>query len=103
MADANTDIETTTVLRILADADRRRLLRLLTDAGGPVPVERIADSIDAGHAETEVCDYGRISLHHTHLPMLREAAVVEYDADRGTVDYRTTPLLEDVLAVCSDV
>jgi hypothetical protein len=27
----------------------------------------------------------RIELHHVHLPMLRDANVVEYDANRGIV------------------
>jgi hypothetical protein len=38
--------------------------------------------------------YLRSSLHHTHLPKLDDAEVVEYDADDGTVQYRGDPHIE---------
>lgn len=60
-------------LRLLADAQRRRLLRaLLDDDSGSVPVEQ-----DDKHA------YAR--LHHFHLPKLERAGLVDWNRRGGTV------------------
>jgi predicted transcriptional regulator len=75
-------------LRLLANQQRRDLLRSLSD--GPCRVAAAADD----SAE-------RVSLHHIHLPKLAEAGVVDWspDADvveRGAEFERVAPLLETI-------
>lgn len=52
--------------------------------------ERYEDRTDDASNQT----YLHSSLHHTHLPKLDDAEVVEYDPSDGTVQYRGDPLIE---------
>lgn len=87
------------VLRLLAPERRRAVMRALME--DPNATHRVDDIVNAiqetyGEVDESVSDqrYLRSSLHHTHLPKLDDAEVVEYDADRGTVQYRGDPHIE---------
>lgn len=77
---------------VIADERRRRLLRRLLAADGPVAVadlardvvarERDADAREVPDAAVEGC---RVQLHHVHLPKLADADYLRYDEDRTTV------------------
>lgn len=94
---------------ILQDGCRRAVLRLLlaerTDA--PVPLSTLAAFVAAVKHEGvtegtvgEIQERVRITLHHTHLPMLAEHDVVEYDPEARTVE--PTPLLAALAPFLSD-
>ncbi|WP_137285210.1 DUF7344 domain-containing protein [Halorussus salinisoli] len=78
--DALADRQCRVLLRHLDESDDDTLsvadlAARLTDA---------ADGTDAKTAENRLL----ASLHHTHLPKLADAGLVNYDADRGLVRYR---------------
>lgn len=37
----------------------------------------------------------RINLHHTHVPRLEEAGILDYDRRQGTIRFRGDPVLEE--------
>jgi hypothetical protein len=86
------------VFEVLADARRRRIVRILrareTDV---VPVPELAEALavrepgDAGSSQLVV------SLRHVHLPKLEATDVVEYAADQSQVRYADPPLVEHLL------
>lgn len=87
------------VLRLLAPERRRAVMRALMEE--PNATHRVDDLVSAiqntygGVAEESANrTYLRSSLHHTHLPKLDDAEVVEYDADDGTVQYEGDPHIE---------
>ena len=87
------------VLRLLAPERRRAVMRALMEE--PNATHRVDDIVSAiqetygeFEGETSGHTYLRSSLHHTHLPKLDDAEVVEYDPGDGTVQYRGDPLIE---------
>jgi len=69
--------------RLLSDVRRRRVLYALqaTDA---IAVDRLAETlVRSGLAENR--ERAAASLAHTHLPMLADAGVIEYERETGTV------------------
>lgn len=87
------------VLRLLAPERRRAVMRALMEE--PNATHRIDDIVTAIQQTyddlpdaTTKRTYLRSSLHHTHLPKLDDAEVVEYDPGDGTVQYRGDPLIE---------
>lgn len=69
-------------LAILADADRRAVLRALAAADEPVPVAALVDLLSTDDAPGRAF---QLRLHHVHLPKMVEAGIVEYDPDAGLV------------------
>ena len=87
------------VLRLLAPERRRAVMRALMDE--PNATHRVDDIVAAINETYEDAmdgssdrTYLRASLHHTHLPKLDDAEVVDYDAGDGTVQYRGDPFIE---------
>lgn len=82
-ADAATiDEANDAVFDALADAHRRFVVAYLHDRDEPVALETLAAAVadrDAAADEREA----RIRLHHTHLPKLERAGVVERDEGIG--------------------
>lgn len=76
---------------LLADRYRRDALRYFRDASSDVAsLSDVAETIsDPGETEQ-----ARLELHHTALPWLDDADVVDYDARSKTVRYREHPDLE---------
>lgn len=71
---------------------RRYVIQRLRIADCPVLLARLALEIAARQEGTEVeditpqtADHVRAALHHTHLPKLADAAVLEYDRETGKV------------------
>lgn len=62
------------------------------------------DITEVGHVNHED-HHERVvaSLYHAHLPKLADAGVLDYDADRGTVQSRSNARLEIVLSTAEDL
>lgn len=92
------------VLLCLAHEYRRIALTLLRDGqtamGRGVLANEIRRCGDRG-GTLDPATEGRIdtALHHAHLPMLSDVALVEYDPATGRVVYADDPVLEEVLTV----
>ncbi|NHN57790.1 MULTISPECIES: hypothetical protein [Halorussus] len=86
-----TDLSPTAIFGLLADARRRRALRYLSRTVGATDLDDLAAelALREGEASASRRDRIRASLFHVHLPKLRDAGVVRYDAERGTVERRS--------------
>ncbi|GAB3320208.1 hypothetical protein EI982_12960 [Haloplanus rallus] len=87
------------VFEVLADARRRRVIRVLS--GGETEVTTVATLAEA-LAERDPAPVDRlvVSLGHVHLPKLDAAGVIDYLPDRSTVRYDGAPLAERLLKEC---
>lgn len=72
----------------MAHPRRRRVLSVLGEQFGPISTRTLARAVAAAEAGTDeravprdAVDSVHVSLAHTHLPHLADAALVEYDAD----------------------
>ncbi|WP_226006772.1 DUF7344 domain-containing protein [Natrinema salinisoli] len=87
-----------TALDLLANQRRREVLEYLEETGGSATLTELAVEVatrEAGAEPNAISDHGdvsardrravRISLHHTHIPMLANADVVDYDTETETV------------------
>ncbi|GAB3663868.1 DUF7344 domain-containing protein [Halopiger thermotolerans] len=88
-------------LRLLADPRNRAILTVLNDAAKPLAVAELVDRLAATDAEsgdslpTEADrERLRISLHHTRLPQLEAAGLVEYDRETNVVAYERYPAVD---------
>lgn len=79
-------------LELLSDYDRRCLLGYLRDdPDGTATVEELVDHLADKRAKRtdDAPDIDRIEtrLHHTHIPKLANAGVIEYDDRSGEIRY----------------
>lgn len=83
-----------------ATTPRRRLVRRLADAPGPVSVADLAAEL-----ATDADEEARIAsrLHHAHLPALSDAGIAAYDDRTWTATYRPTRRVEAVWAAVAAV
>ncbi|QCS42539.1 hypothetical protein [Natrinema versiforme] len=90
-----------TAMDLLADHRRRAVLQYLAETDGSAALTELAVEIAAQEAGAEpnaISDHGdvsardrravRISLHHTHIPKLANADVVDYETETETVTLR---------------
>lgn len=74
-----------TVLTILADADRREIIRVLARHDRPMSTRELAEQLtERQTVEPRQARIG-IALHHRHLPRLQDAGVIERDDDDRVV------------------
>lgn len=90
------------ILRSLADDRRQTVLSILQERDRSLSLEALSEGVAAAERAVltdeltqETTNAVAISLHHSHLPMLAEAGVVDYDQKRQTVEYTGHPLLDD--------
>ena len=94
-----------TILYVVADEHRCAILNAVTNASEKtlefeVLVDHVADWVgdeDAERASDEHRRRVRIALHHTHLPKLADAGIVDYDQRGHKVRYRSHPMVEEYL------
>jgi DNA-binding transcriptional ArsR family regulator len=99
----NTDTETISTdrtLQLLADEQRRELLRFLIETDKDVVTvdDLVAAAAGPDPAETQRT---RIEIHHVHLPKLDDAGVVDYDPEHGLIRYRSAESIEQLLGFVS--
>lgn len=78
-----------------SDTDRRATASILAERDGSTTRDALARALAVGEAgrgnsEADTRDVA-VRLHHTHLPKLAEAGVLEYDSDDGTVEPTDAP------------
>ncbi|AHG00113.1 hypothetical protein HALLA_16215 [Halostagnicola larsenii XH-48] len=107
-------ISTETILRLVADPRRRTILRQLRENDSVIAVEDLTGvatergaqstpraETDPPAPRTDEQRVTRAELHHTHLPQLADAGVIEYDSRTGTVRYRSHDRVEALLGFVS--
>ncbi|WP_254544356.1 DUF7344 domain-containing protein [Halomarina pelagica] len=92
------------LLDVLADANRRRVLARLSAASDEVvTLDALCERLYEHAAREPETDPERdrrrlaIRLHHTILPRLDEAGLLEYDPRRGRIRYADRPTVESLL------
>ncbi len=96
-----------TVLSAVANDHRRAILNALDKASEKtlefdVLVDRVADRVrneDANRESEEHRQRVRIALHHTHLPKLDEARILDYEAETGNVQFVGGELEQKILTL----
>ncbi|WP_321169489.1 hypothetical protein [Halopenitus sp. POP-27] len=87
------DLPESDVYTVLANARRREAVRHLTTANGTVTLGELATAIAAEETEESpppqaAYESVRSSLRQTHLPMLDDLGIVEYDPDTHVIRLR---------------
>lgn len=90
------------VFRAVKNQRRRRVLSLLLGRPSPVDVEDLCVELAAMEEETSLRSVSdesvqsmRTDLHHVHLPILEETALVRWDRTAETVTTSEAPVLID--------
>lgn len=85
-------LEFETVLDLCQSRTRRYVLAHFVTRPEPISMARLADVIrryrsadESGESISEAGDL-LLSLQHCHIPKLADAAVIEYDSDRGLIE-----------------
>jgi hypothetical protein len=82
----------------LADARRRRVIRILNDADAEViAVSALAEALASREPAGTATDRLVVSLSHVHLPRLDAVGIVDYAPDRSQVRYEGAPVAERLL------
>lgn len=91
--DGRTALTKDDLFDVLQNGRRRRVLRILRGATGPVDVRDVAERVAAwenGKPVDAVASQERqrayIALYQSHLPKLDEAGAVDYERSRGVVE-----------------
>lgn len=95
------------ILAAVANDHRRAILDSLTSASEraldyDTLVDRVADRLreeGTEQASDEHRQRVRITLHHTHLPKLKEIRVIDYEAETGHVQFVDGELARDLLTL----
>lgn len=92
-------INTDELFAIVADSQRRSLLRYL-QRNGTTSIDSLTERLAGENASEDTASVLRIELHHTQLPRLEKAGLLDYDPTTGQIepygvsDERLSSLLE---------
>jgi DNA-binding transcriptional ArsR family regulator len=90
-------------LELVADRRRRNLIHQLRQNGNEqTTIDTLVDRLNrgeraAGKDRPPNREGLAIQVYHTHLPKLADHGVIEYDPERGTVQYLSDERLEAVV------
>ena len=91
------------LFHLLRNSRRRAVLQYLRGREGPVRMRDVAEQVAAWEHDTTVAGLASderqrvyVALYQSHLDVLAEAGVIEYDKSRGMIEPRS--LLEHVVA-----
>lgn len=85
------------VYRSVADRRRQFVIAYLRDTpDGTASLDEVADYVVEQEPGAQSPDRGSVlvDLHHTHLPLLDDTGVVDFDRREGTIRYRPDPTIE---------
>lgn len=96
-----------TMLSIVANEQRRAVLTALNTAlnkqlAHNVLVERVADQLLEDDSEQLSSDRRhriRVRLHHTHLPKLEDAGLIDYETETDHIQFTGSDLEQELLAL----
>lgn len=100
-------VSTKTLLQLVADPRRRAILHHLIESDDDtIGLDKLTETIATKGGRTTIpCGSHdtqlEIELRHTHLPMLAEANIIEYDTRSDTIQYRPTDSIETLLQFVS--
>ena len=90
--DAPTDVALDDLLDALADRRRRTILSILEERNDLISTRALSravagreEGVPDGDATDDGVDAVHVSLVHVHLPLLRDATLVDYDSESQTV------------------
>ncbi|ELZ17458.1 DUF7344 domain-containing protein [Natrinema limicola] len=90
--------KTDEILRLLADASRRRVVVSLENVEkNRIHREQLAQRLALPHEDETISGWER-ALHYIHLPLLADTGLIEYDRQEGTIRHYHCERLSDVLA-----
>jgi len=85
------------VLRLLADASRRRVVVSLENCENNwIHREQLAQRLVVPHEDETSSGWER-DLHHIHLPLLEDMGLTEYDRQEGMIRHYRCERLSDIL------
>ena len=87
----------------LARTDRRAVIQFFRDESTEeVTLDDLVTSIvDGSYWDTDK-SHARLCLHHSTLPKLADAGILDYDPRSKTVSYRGRPAVEQLLDAASE-
>ena len=89
--------KTDEVLRLLADASRRRVVVSLENCESNwIHREQLAQRLGVPHEDETISGWER-DLHHIHLPLLEDMGLIEYDSQEGMIRHYRCERLSDIL------
>lgn len=92
MTESQHQLTTETALRLLAEQQRRQILRRIASGSGETTVAQLKQQIETTESRTtstegsDATDTRFLQLHHVHLPKLQQAGVITYDEEAGIVE-----------------
>ena len=104
MATNKSTLTTESLLELVVHPRRREILRHLQEnADRAVTIDELTQTVAFDGGTITSRDDSRataasVALHHTHLPKLADAGIIDYDSRRETVRYRGDDRLEALLA-----
>lgn len=90
------------VFEVLADRQRRHVIKYLLECDPPVTTREIADALQSRDQVGSVEKHRelRISIHHIHLPKLDENGIVDYDSEANqVVDWENVESMEPYIDI----
>lgn len=90
------------VLDLVADRNRRQAIQHLRhESKGNTSIDDLVDAVGNGGSvnddQTTDPEHLALQFYHSHLPMLAEHGVVEFDPERRAVRYQPDERVETVL------
>lgn len=101
-------VSTEVALELVTDQCRQQILHHLIENGNnAVDIDDLMDNLDVAEmpedrSRSTSRQHLKTRLHHTHLPKLAEAGVIDYDAHSDTVRYYSTERVEKLTAFITD-
>lgn len=91
--EARSTVRPNRLFETLSQSRRRAVVSILATDGGPLSVDELARQVVAQEKRANVVDVVetdvdrvRVSLHHSHLPALSSAGLLQYDPETGLVE-----------------